>query len=93
MRLIFICDNCKQWNELDFIRDKKGNSIYSKNEVKNMGLIIDAEMETTFNCTDNEADITIKDIDDLDDYFECESEISSIDFKCAHCGDYLIINF
>jgi len=93
MRLIFICDNCKQWNELDYIREKKTNGIYSKNEVEEMGLVIEVDVESNVNCTDVNSDIKIKDINYPDEYFECESETKSIDFKCVICGDYLKINF
>ncbi|MFA7157386.1 MAG: hypothetical protein WC123_06840 [Bacilli bacterium] len=93
MRLMFICDNCKQWNELDALRDKKNRSEYTVWEVKDMGLEIEVEINSEINCTNEKADIQIDEISDYSDYFESECETASIKFKCSHCGDSLRISF
>lgn len=93
MRLIFVCDKCKQWNELDYLRDGKTRSKYTSYEIKEMGLEIETDIESEISCFKEDSDIQIKDINDYEDYFEAENEIKSISFKCSNCGDELIIDF
>lgn len=93
MRLIFVCEGCKCWNELDVIRDEKRSNKYLIHEVNNMGLNIEVETENEVICKDDEVEISINEIQDYSDYFNAECEIVSINFKCVNCGDNIQILF
>ncbi|TCK98022.1 hypothetical protein EDC19_0428 [Natranaerovirga hydrolytica] len=87
MRMILICDNCKKWNEFDYLRDKKYNSNYFSYDFDNMGLSIINSIKVETELIDDEDERSVKEIGDVDDIVNVECELDELTFKCNECGD------
>ncbi len=93
MRLIFVCDKCKTWNELDYIRDGKSSSEYTIYEIENMGLDLEYSIETELEINDESIATPLNQISEIDKFIDSDSKLEQVLFRCKNCGDTLYLNF
>ena len=85
MKIQVICENCNRIVEL--ISENNGNGCCVQTKLMPMYMSCDYEIQADVNDD-------IEDIKNMEDVSEIrvDTELSSIEFRCKECGDYIVLN-